>query len=142
MAGRRARLEWAYDLLRNYGKSRRTTRLVNDTRNIVIPIVNPDGFNISREAPDFPAETEFDTQSYEMKRKNCWPDPANPGPCNDNPTAGAYHGVDPNRNYGGFWGGPGAERSPPARRSAAPGRSPSRRARTSARCSRSARSPT
>ncbi len=102
-------MEWAYDLLRNYGKSRRTTRLVNDTRNIVIPIVNPDGFNISREAPDFPAETEFDTQSYEMKRKNCWPDPDNPGPCNDNPTAGAYQGVDPNRNYGGFWGGPGAE---------------------------------
>ena len=102
-------MEWAYDLLRNYGKSRRTTRLVNDTRNIVIPIVNADGFNISREAPDFPAETEFDTQSYEMKRKNCWPDPENPGPCNDNPTAGAYQGVDPNRNYGGFWGGPGAE---------------------------------
>ena len=102
-------MEWAYDLLRNYGKSRRTTRLVNETRNIVIPIVNPDGFNISREAPDFPAETEFDTQSYEMKRKNCWPDPDNPGPCNDNPTAGAYQGVDLNRNYGGFWGGPGAE---------------------------------
>ncbi len=102
-------MEWAYDLLRNYGKSRRTTRLVNETRNIVIPIVNPDGFNISREAPDFPAETEFDTQSYEMKRKNCWPDPENPGPCNDNPTAGAYQGVDLNRNYGGFWGGPGAE---------------------------------
>ena len=102
-------MEWAYDLLRNYGKSRRTTRLVDATRNIVIPIVNPDGFNISREAPDFPAETEFDPQSYEMKRKNCWPDPQNPGPCNDNPTVGAYQGVDPNRNYGGFWGGPGAE---------------------------------
>jgi hypothetical protein len=101
-------IEWAYDLLRNYGKSRRTTRLVDATRNIVIPIVNPDGFNISREAPDFPAETEFDLDSYEMKRKNCWPDPQNPGPCNPNPTAGAYLGVDPNRNYGGFWGGPGA----------------------------------
>ncbi|MBN1530304.1 MAG: hypothetical protein JW895_14685 [Thermoleophilaceae bacterium] len=101
-------MEWAYDLLRNYGRSRRTTRLVNATRNIVIPIVNPDGFNISREAPDFPAETEFDPQSYEMKRKNCWPDPQNPGPCEDNPTAGAYLGVDLNRNYGGFWGGPGA----------------------------------
>src|SRR5215207_4865486 len=50
-------LEWAYDLLANYGKQARTTRLVNATRNIVIPVVNPDGFNISREAPDMPPET-------------------------------------------------------------------------------------
>ena len=45
------------------------------TRNIVIPIVNPDGFNISREAPDLPPDEEFGLFSYEMKRKNCWPDP-------------------------------------------------------------------
>ena len=49
-------MEWAYDLLRNYGKSTPHDELVNETRNIVIPIVNPDGFNVSREAPDFPAE--------------------------------------------------------------------------------------
>jgi murein tripeptide amidase MpaA len=41
-------LEWAYDLLTNYGNQSRTTRLVRATRNIVIPVVNPDGFNISR----------------------------------------------------------------------------------------------
>ena len=102
-------MEWAYELLKGYGESRRTTDLVRKTRNIVIPIVNPDGFNISREAPDFPADTEFDLDSYEMKRKNCWPDPQNPGPCNDNATAGRLLGTDLNRNYGGFWGGPGAE---------------------------------
>ena len=101
-------LEWAYDLLTNYSRQGRTRRLVRATRNIVIPIVNPDGFNISREAPDLPPETEFDQFSYEMKRKNCWPDPAHPGPCEANPTAGAWLGVDPNRNYGGFWGGAGA----------------------------------
>ena len=100
-------LEWAYDLLTNYGKSARTTRLVKATRNIVIPVVNPDGFNISREAPDFPPETEFGQFSYEMKRKNCWPDPAFTGPCN-NSTAGRLLGVDLNRNYGAFWGGSGA----------------------------------
>ena len=104
-------LEWAYDLLTNYGEQRRTTRLVKVTRNIVVPVVNPDGFNISREAPDAPAETEFDQFSYEMKRKNCWPDPAQTGPC-DNSSAGAALGVDPNRNYGGFWGGPGASVDP------------------------------
>jgi hypothetical protein len=105
-------LEWAYDLLTNYGQDRRTTSLVRETRNIIIPIVNPDGFNISREAPDFPPETEFGRFSYEMKRKNCWPNPAHPGPCDNNPTAGRLLGVDPNRNYGGFWGGSGASVNP------------------------------
>jgi hypothetical protein len=100
-------LEWAYDLLTNYGKQARTTRLVKATRNIVIPVVNPDGFNISREAQDFPPETEYDQFSYEMKRKNCWPDPAGSGPCDDN-TLGRLLGVDINRNYGAFWGGSGA----------------------------------
>ena len=104
-------LEWAYDLLTNYGKQARTTRLVKATRNIVIPVVNPDGFNISREAPDFPPETEFGQFSYEMKRKNCWPNPAETGPCN-NSTAGRLLGVDPNRNYGAFWGGSGASVDP------------------------------
>jgi hypothetical protein len=104
-------LEWAYDLLTNYGKQARTTRLVKATRNIVIPVVNPDGFNISREAPDFPPETEFGQFSYEMKRKNCWPNPAATGPCN-NSTAGRLLGVDPNRNYGAFWGGSGASVDP------------------------------
>jgi hypothetical protein len=104
-------LEWAYDLLTNYGKQGRTTRLVRATRNIVIPVVNPDGFNISREAPDFPPETEFGQFSYEMKRKNCWPSPEATGPC-DNSTAGRLLGVDPNRNYGTFWGGSGASVDP------------------------------
>lgn len=104
-------LEWGYDLLTNYGEQRRTTRLVRVTRNIVIPVVNPDGFNISREAPDAPPETEFDQFSYEMKRKNCWPDPGQTGTC-DNSSAGSLLGVDPNRNYGTFWGGPGASVDP------------------------------
>ncbi len=105
-------LEWAYDLLTNYGSQGRTTRLVGATRNIVIPIVNPDGFNISREAPPGPPEDDFGTFDYEMKRKNCWPDPGHPGPCESNPTAGGLLGVDVNRNYGGFWGGSGASVDP------------------------------
>jgi hypothetical protein len=104
-------MEWAYDLLDNYGNQRRTTRLVRRTRNIVIPVINPDGFNISRSAPDFPEETEFDRFSYEMKRKNCWPNPAASGPC-DNSSEGRLLGVDLNRNYGGFWGGSGASTDP------------------------------
>jgi murein tripeptide amidase MpaA len=101
-------LEWAYDLLTNYGNQARTTRLVRATRNIVIPVVNPDGFNISREAPDVPPGP-FD---YEFKRKNCWPHPGvATGTC-ENSSEGRLLGVDLNRNYGGFWGGSGASVDP------------------------------
>jgi hypothetical protein len=102
-------LEFAYDLLRGYGRDPRTTRLVRDTRTIVVPVVNPDGFNVSREATFGGDFTLFD---YEMKRKNCGV-PANTpnrfarGACDDN-AAGRLRGTDPNRNYGGLWGGGGA----------------------------------
>ncbi len=101
-------IEWAYDLVKNYGKSVRTTRLVKATRNIVVPIINPDGFTVSREAQPLGDFSKFD---YEMKRKNCQTLDAPPadrvGVCLANP-AGRTRGVDLNRNYGGFWGGPGA----------------------------------
>jgi murein tripeptide amidase MpaA len=101
-------LEWAYDLIKNYGKNSRTTRLVKATRNIVVPIVNPDGFTVSREAQPL---GDFSTFDYEMKRKNCQtldsPPADRVGVCLANP-AGRTRGVDLNRNYGGFWGGPGA----------------------------------
>ena len=102
-------LEWAYDLLTNFRSSGRTNRLVKATRNIVVPIVNPDGFNISREAAPLGDFSLFD---YEMKRKNCrisanTPPEYTTGTCDDNP-AGAYRGTDLNRNYGGLWGGAGA----------------------------------
>ncbi|GIJ50724.1 peptidase M14 [Virgisporangium aliadipatigenens] len=101
-------MEWATDLVNGFGREARTTRLVAQTRNIVVPIVNPDGFSISRQATPLGDFTTFD---YEMKRKNCQPDDAPPqyqtGLCPANP-AGRLRGVDLNRNYGGFWGGPGA----------------------------------
>ena len=105
-------MEFAYDLLRNYGKSRRTTGLVQRTRTIIVPIVNPDGFNISREAAPLGDFSLFD---YEMKRKNCRISENTParfraGTCEANP-AGRLRGTDPNRNYGGLWGGAGASTS-------------------------------
>ena len=50
-----------------------------------------------------------------MKRKNCTISAATPaqyrtGTCADN-LAGRLRGTDPNRNYPGFWGGPGASTS-------------------------------
>jgi murein tripeptide amidase MpaA len=105
-------LEWAYDLINGYGRDQRTTRLVSATRNIVVPIVNPDGFSVSREATE---RGDAAAQAYEYKRKNCSPADApteelRSGLCPLTP-AGAGRGTDPNRNYGGFWGGPGASTS-------------------------------
>jgi hypothetical protein len=102
-------MEWAQDLLTNYGKQDRTTRLVSQSRNIVVPIVNPDGFVVSREATPL---GDFSTFDYEMKRKNCSsaaaPPEAQGGACGSNP-AGRLRGTDLNRNYAGFWGGAGAD---------------------------------
>jgi hypothetical protein len=102
-------IEFAYDLLRSYGRDSRTTKLVQTTRTIVVPVVNPDGFNISREAAPLGDFSLFD---YEMKRKNCrvsanTPSKYTRGSCDDN-KAGSLRGTDPNRNYGGLWGGSGA----------------------------------
>jgi hypothetical protein len=100
-------LEFAYDLLRNYGSQARTTGLVDRTRTIIVPIVNPDGFNVSREARSVTnPNLEFTAQDYEMKRKNCR-DAVNK--CNQ---VSRLQGVDPNRNYGGLWGGSGASPNP------------------------------
>lgn len=105
-------IEFAYDLLNNYGTSARTTQLVNATRTIVVPLVNPDGFNLSREAPHAGFNASFGLFDFEMKRKNCRISVSTPaqyatGTCGDNP-AGRLRGTDPNRNYGGLWGGAGA----------------------------------
>ncbi|MEV5960741.1 M14 family zinc carboxypeptidase [Kribbella sp. NPDC051952] len=93
-------LEFAYDLLKNDGTDPRITNILERSRVIVVPVVNPDGFNLSR------------TLGYELKRKNCR---VTNGQI---PTAGqcsqsSYRsrGVDLNRNYSGFWGGPGASSS-------------------------------
>ena len=105
-------IEFAYDLLNNYGTSGRTTSLVDSTRTIVVPIVNPDGFNLSREAPHAGFSASFGVFDFEMKRKNCaisanTPAQYRTGTCGDN-LAGRLRGTDPNRNYGGIWGGGGA----------------------------------
>ena len=52
------------------------------------------------------------TTGGEYRRKNCrLPDDSEAGNCTT--SAGlAENGVDPNRNYGGLWGGPGADTNP------------------------------
>jgi hypothetical protein len=105
-------MEWAYELLTGYGTDPLTTRIVSQSRTIVIPVVNVDGFTVSREAGEPGDPAEFGLFAYEYKRKNCaisasTPERFRAGLCANNP-AGRLRGTDPNRNYGGFWGGAGA----------------------------------
>lgn len=102
-------LEFAYDLLKNYKTSPRAKRIVTGSRTVIVPVINPDGYEVSRSAVP---RGDFSTFDYEMKRKNCaitadTPAQYQPGPCANN-QAGRLRGVDLNRNYPGFWGGGGA----------------------------------
>jgi hypothetical protein len=120
-------MEWAFELVRGYGRDPKITELMGRVRTIVVPIVNVDGFNLSREAPvDLVEDPAFaslpaitDTGAYladpafAYKRRNCRviDGQAAPGGICASPTF-RMNGVDPNRNYGGFWGGAGASAAP------------------------------
>ncbi len=121
-------MEFAIDLAKSFGKDEQITRLLKKARVLVVPVVNPDGFDLSRtdgEYVDLRAlnDTGADplggstailaTPGQAYKRKNCRvvdgqdiPD----GSCRATLASpgGFALGVDLNRNYGGFWGGPGA----------------------------------
>jgi hypothetical protein len=133
-------MEYAYDLIRGFGKDERITKIVTQGRTVVVPIVNVDGFNLSREAPvdlGTPAAmanlpTEVNQQlpiedpaytaalladqasgSFAYKRRNCRvKDGAAPSEGECGTMASRTLGTDPNRNYGALWGGPGADFSP------------------------------
>jgi hypothetical protein len=119
-------MEFAYDLVENYGTDARITGLLDRSRVVVVPVVNVDGFHLSRtdgalldlrdlnESDPLGGTTSvLATPGNAYKRKNCrvvdGQDPPD-GTCALAATSpGGYGaGVDLNRNYGGFWGGPGA----------------------------------
>ena len=103
-------IEFGFDLLESYAAGdARATRLMQGMRLVIVPVVNVDGFQISRNAAPLGDFSVFD---YEMKRKNCrisqyTPSQYRNGTCSKN-KAGRLRGTDLNRNYPGFWGGPGA----------------------------------
>lgn len=114
-------MEWAYELVRGYKQGNdRVTRLMKRVRTIVIPVVNPDGFNASREAgeqqgsgngEDGATLQQAALSPNEYRRKNCRFPVGEGGSCLQPAFGVASGGVDPNRNYGAFWGGPGASDS-------------------------------
>lgn len=90
-------MEFATDLLQGDGGDARITAMLDKVRIIVVPVVNPDGYDLSR------------TMLHEQKRKNCRIEMGKVptyAECAD--PANANVGVDLNRNYGAFWGGGGA----------------------------------
>ncbi len=116
-------MEFAVELAKGYGRSARITALLDRARVIVVPVVNVDGFDLSRtdgalvdlrEVDGGDTATILGTPGNAYKRKNCrvvdgqdTPD----GTCRAaslSSPGGFGTGVDLNRNYGGFWGGPGA----------------------------------
>jgi carboxypeptidase T len=105
-------LEFAYTLAKEYGtttsRGTRITNLLNNARVFIVPMINPDGFVVSRGGlqSDNPVFSDvYPTASGAMKRKNCAADtPIEEGrPCTERA------GVDLNRNYGAFWGGSGSD---------------------------------
>jgi len=115
-------LEFAIDLVKGYvAGNARITDLLKRTRVLVIPVVNPDGFEQSRKWGDLVDIREIDdggqvtiigNPGNAYKRKNCrvvdGQDSTPPGACEISSPGGYGTGVDLNRNYGGLWGGPGA----------------------------------
>ena len=96
-------LEFVWDLLLHDGTDPEVTALLDKGKLIAVPVVNPDGFDLSR------------TLVNEQKRKNCRID-SGEIPTLEQCTASANvnRGIDLNRNYLPFWGGPGSSTSPTA----------------------------
>ena len=109
-------MEFAIDLAENYGTNPRITALLDDVRVLMIPVVNVDGFVASR---SFGTSVDDDDQNATLaqslagtgayRRKNCRPTSAADAllPC-----PARTSGVDLNRNYGAYWGGPGSSSDP------------------------------
>jgi Zinc carboxypeptidase len=110
-------MEYAWYLAKGYGSDDQVTSVLRRERVVVVPIINPDGYVVSRTTPsayDTTGQGPFDTAEAvatggfgAYRRKNC--DGAVPSgefPCL------LQWGVDPNRNYGEGWGAAGASSIP------------------------------
>lgn len=95
--------EFAMDLAEHDGRDRRITALLDRVRVIVVPVVNPDGYDVSRGG------------EIAAKRKNCEVTPATRAQCaaaKDPDTGYDTGGVDLNRNFAVNFGGVGSGANP------------------------------
>ncbi len=110
-----AAMELAQMLVQEQGTAR-VADLLGRERIVILPVVNPDGFVSSRRAFD-PGDSLFGQDRavtlveailppggvFAYRRKNCNGEILGPQlPCE------LAWGIDPNRNYGNLWGGPGS----------------------------------
>jgi murein tripeptide amidase MpaA len=109
-------MEYAIDLAERYGSDPEVTELLDNVRVVLIPVVNVDGFIASRSFGTSPLDDNVNANLPQIVanqgayiRKNCRPT-LNDGavPCANRTGSG----VDPNRNYGAYWGGEGASTDP------------------------------
>ncbi len=112
-----APMELALYLANGYGSDKVITDLLNRTRVVIVPIINPDGFLASRTSFSI-ADTLDPTGLFTTvegvglggilayRRKNCRGAFPATVPCI------LQYGIDPNRNYGFNWGGLGASTDP------------------------------
>ena len=110
-------MEFARDLVRRYrAGNARVVDLLERVRIVVVPVVNVDGFIVSRSFGTSPADDDqiatlpqAAAGQFAYHRKNCRPTaPGDPSPC----MSRTGQGVDLNRNYGAYWGGPGSSGDP------------------------------
>jgi hypothetical protein len=110
-------MEYGFTLANGAGKDPRVDGLLRDSRTFVMPVINPDGLEASMMAGDsIPVFDDNGVTSLPLavvgagayRRKNCRPTQAGTEslPCI------FKDGIDLNRNYGAFWGGPGSGASP------------------------------
>lgn len=97
---------FAHHLVESFGKDRRITEVLKNLRVVIVPIVNPDGFDYSREslvdaqgAASLPLAI-LGVEAYWRKNRRSFSGATVPV-MQKNPDA---YGVDPNRNYGYEWG--------------------------------------
>ncbi len=112
-------MEFALDLAQNFGSDPRITAMLERVRVVIVPVVNPDGFVASRSFGETPADDQdpvtggtlplIAAGSGAYRRKNCrGVTPADQAiPC-----TARTSGVDLNRNFGAYWGGPGSGSTP------------------------------
>ena len=95
---------FAFDLCESYGKDARMTRILDEGRVVITPIVNVDGFERSRTGIEQDAATQM--SAYWRKNERSLTDLFY---STGNPDA---IGTDPNRNYAFYWGGEGGNTDP------------------------------
>jgi Zinc carboxypeptidase len=110
-------MEFAWYIAKGWGSDDQVTNLLKRERIVVVPVINPDGYVVSRTTPsayDTTGAAPFDTAEIvagggfgAYRRKNC----SGAVPSADFPCLLQW-GVDPNRNYGEGWGAAGASSNP------------------------------